>query len=262
MLCFLSADTIVSASRPSCPRCWLSLAGATEGTSRRQHGRGGEEHNYICSHKKVEFGIRLHLHQEPSSKRHRGPEDFNWLLVSASSELSLVANILQPVPKLATEGARLWFCTCMAQGRSPHLPYRPWECPVILPLIWTLTALVEEAPGLTGHTLKATVVETRNHSLVPFEAVAGAHRLWHLQEATGVLEPHGVAQVKGCSHGEWESPCICLHSSLPGHSPWLCILVAAGHLCAVCGASLAGLDRATLAWHPGPPPAPCELCRQ
>lgn len=60
------------------------------------------------------------------------------------------------------------------------------------PLSWALTTLVEEGPGLTRHTLKAAVVETHNDPLVPFQTVAGAHGLRHLQEATGVF-----------NHTEW-----------------------------------------------------------
>ena len=33
---------------------------------------------------------------------------------------------------------------------------------------WSLTTLIEESPGLTGHTLKAAMVETCDHSLVAF----------------------------------------------------------------------------------------------
>lgn len=44
------------------------------------------------------------------------------------------------------------------------------------PLTRSLTTLVEEGPSLTGHALKATMVGTHNHSVVPFEAVSGAHR--------------------------------------------------------------------------------------
>lgn len=48
---------------------------------------------------------------------------------------------------------------------------------------WSLTTLIEEGPGLTRHTLKATMVETYDHSLVAFRTVPGTHRRRHLQEA-------------------------------------------------------------------------------
>ena len=104
---------------------------------------------------------------------------------------------------------------------------------MIRPLITgSLTTVVEEGPGLTEHTLEAAVVETHGHSLVPFRTVAGTHRLRHLQEATGVLQPRGGAQLKGHSLLGWKTGSlgIRLRGLLPGQSPWLCEPATTGRL--------------------------------
>lgn len=93
-----------------------------------------------------------------------------------------VSSILYPtgsaVTRLCTQGPReVPPCTVQTPGKS-----RP-------PPTGSLTALVDESPGLAGHTLEAAVVKTHDHALVPVQAVAGAHGLRHLEEATGVLQP-------------------------------------------------------------------------
>lgn len=129
-------------------------------------------------------------------------------------------------------------------------------CPFASPL----TTLVEEGPSLTGHTLEATVVDTHNHLCMPFKAVAGAHRCRHLQEATGALQPHGGAQVKGRSHAEWktESLSLCPAGSLPGQSPWLDESAAMGPASQSSFPGRAGESQSSLVPE-SPTPALCKL---
>lgn len=92
------------------------------------------------------------------------------MVVSAQSESSLVASVLQPVPDRPVN----WSPGSRALGS--WITQAPTHC--------SLTTLIEKGPSVTGHALKATVLGAQNHSVVPFKTVSGTHRHGHLQEAT------------------------------------------------------------------------------
>lgn len=81
---------------------------------------------------------------------------------------------------------------------------------------WSLTTLIEESPGLTGHTLKAAMVETCDHSLVAFRTVPGTHRRRHLQEAM-VFCSH-VEMLMSRDRHTWDGKRGLWASALTAHS--------------------------------------------